>query len=138
MHSCTQCTPDAVRQLASSPLSSYNADAVETRGDLRLTEKPPYVRSLFYVLRIVAGFGIIGLLLFAASRTTRDCTVGLYVYDICSWVWVREQLGLPASKLLRALFLELIGLTLAGGIYVAIRFVLPFWRTGAGSRMDGQ
>ena len=63
-----------------------------------MPEKLPYVRTLIYALRIVAGIFIIALLLYAASRTTRDCTVGLYVFDICSWVWLREQLGLPASK----------------------------------------
>jgi hypothetical protein len=91
-------------------------------------EKVPYVPALIYALRIVAGIFIIALLLYAASRTTRDCTVGLYVFDICSWVWLREQLGLPASKFLRALFLELIGLTLTAGIFLTIRFVFPFWR----------
>jgi hypothetical protein len=87
-----------------------------------------YVRTLVYALRIVAGIFIIALLLYAASRTTRDCTVGLYVFDLCSWVWLREQLGLPASKLLRAVFLELVGLTLTAGIFLTIRFLFPFWR----------
>ena len=93
----------------------------------RALEKPSYARYLLYVLRIVVGTFIVAMLLLAASRTTRDCTVGLYVYDICAWVWLREQLGLPASKFLRALFLELIGLTLTLGIFLTIRFVLPFW-----------
>ena len=102
-----------------------------------MPEKLPYVRTLLYALRIVVGIFIIALLLYAASRTTRDCTVGLYVFDICAWVWLREQLGLPASKLLRAVFLELVGLTLTAGIYLTIRFVLPFWRTGISSNMEG-
>jgi hypothetical protein len=93
-----------------------------------VSEKLPYVRTLIYALRIVAGVFIIALLLYAASRTTRDCTVGLYVFDICSWVWLREQLGLPASKFLRAVFLELVGLTLTAGVLLTIRFVFPFWR----------
>jgi hypothetical protein len=106
---------------------------------LRVPEKLPYLRTLFYALRIIAGIFIIALLLLAASRTTRDCTVGLYVYDICAWVWLREQLGLPASKLLRAVFLELIGLTLTAGIFLTIRFVFPFWRTGTNSiREEGE
>ena len=98
-----------------------------------MPEKLPCVRTLLYALRIVAGIFIIALLLYAAGRTTRDCTVGLYVFDICSWVWLREQLGLPASKLLRAVFLELIGLTLVAGIYLTIRFVFPFWRRSTNS-----
>ncbi len=93
-----------------------------------MPEKVRYVRTLFYALRIVAGIFIVALLLYAASRTTRDCTVGLYVFDLCSWVWLREQLGLPASKFLRAVFLELVGLTLTAGIFLTIRFVFPFWR----------
>jgi hypothetical protein len=93
-----------------------------------VAEKLPYLRTLIYALRVVVGIFIIALLLYAASRTTRDCTVGLYVFDLCSWVWLREQLGLPASKLLRAVFLELVGLTLAGGIFLTVRFVFPFWR----------
>jgi hypothetical protein len=101
-------------------------------------EKHLYVRTLFYALRIVAGIFIIALLLYAASRTTRDCTVGLYVFDICSWVWLREQLGLPASKFLRAVFLELVGLTLTAGFFLTIRFVFPFWRARTSSRMEGE
>jgi len=101
-----------------------------------LPEKPPCLRTLIYALRIVAGVFIIALLLSAASRTTRDCTVGLYVFDICSWVWLREQLGLPANKFLRAVFLELVGLTLTAGIFLTIRFVFPFWRTGTKSKRE--
>jgi len=93
----------------------------------RAPEKPSYVRYLISALRIVAGTFMVAMFLLAASRATRDCTVGLYVYDICAWVWVREHLGLPASKFLRAAFLELIGITLALGIFLTIRFVFPFW-----------
>jgi hypothetical protein len=99
-------------------------------------EKLPYGRTLLDALRIVVGLLIVALLLLAASRTTRDCTVGLYVYDICAWVWLREQLGLPASKLLRAVFLELIGLTLTAGIFLTIRYVFPFWRRGTNSKVE--
>jgi len=93
---------------------------VERRTPLRIT---------VYAARIVAGIFIVALFLMAAGRTTRDCTIGLYVYDICAWVWVREQLGLPASKFLRAALLEIIGLTLTVGIFLTVRFVFPFWRT---------
>ena len=103
-----------------------------------MPEKLPYVRTLIYALRIVAGTFIIALLLYAASRTTRDCAVGLYVFDLCSWVWLREQLGLPSSKFLRAVFLELVGLTLTAGIFLTIRFVFPFWRTSTTSSTEGE
>ena len=91
--------------------------------------KQAQFRTVVSVARIVVGVLLIALFLTAASRTTRDCTVGLYVYDICAWVWVREYLGLPASKFLRAAFLELIGITLALGIFFTLRFVFPFWGT---------
>ena len=102
-----------------------------------MPEKPPYLRTLISALRIIAGIFTVALLLYAASRTTRDCTVGLYVFDICSWVWLREHLGLPANKFLRAVFLELVGLTLAGGIFLTIRFVFPFWPSGTNSNREG-
>jgi hypothetical protein len=86
----------------------------------------------------VAGTFMVAMFLLAASHTTRDCTVGLYVYDICAWVWVREHLGLPASKFLRAAFLELIGLTLALGVFLTIRFVFPFWGRGARARQEAE
>jgi len=113
-------------------------------GQSQVGEKQAHLQTLVYAARIVAGFFIIALCLMAASRTTRDCTVGLYIYDICAWVWVREQLGLPASKFLRAAFLALIGITLTLGIFLAIRFVLPFWgttknpKTQAKNRHTGQ
>ena len=91
------------------PASRSKMDTISTR-------ETRFLRAVTYVLRVIAGLFIIGLLLQAASRTTRDCTVGLYVFDICSWVWLREQLGLPASKFLRAGFLELVGLALTTGI----------------------
>ena len=103
-----------------------------------MSEKLPYLRTFAYALRIVAGILLIALFLEAASRATRDCTVGLYLFDICSWVWVREQLGLPASKFLRALFLELVGLTLTAGIFLTIRFVFPFWPRGTKSSSEAE
>jgi hypothetical protein len=35
-------------------------------------------------------------------------------------------------------FLELIGLTLIAGIYLTIRFVFPFWRSGTNSARKGE
>jgi hypothetical protein len=88
------------------------------------------------VLRIAAGIFIVVSMLHAATLATRDCTVGLYAYDDCLWVWVREHLGLPSSKVLRAGFLELVGLALAAGLYLTIRYVFPPWRR-AGTTVDG-
>ena len=103
-----------------------------------MPEKRSNARIVINTLRIAGGVIIIALLLYAASRMTRDCTVGLYVFDICSWVWVREQLGLPANKLLRAVFLEIAGITLTAGIYLTIRWVFPFWRTRKPPEMGRQ
>ena len=69
-----------------------------------------------------------GFLLYLASRATQDCTIGMLSYDNCWWLWVREQCGLPASKLLRAGFLELVGLLLLGGLILTVRYVFPLWR----------
>jgi len=70
----------------------------------------------------------VGLILFAASRAVRDCPAGPYVYDNCLWLWVREALHLPPSKLLRAATLEVAGLALLAGLYATIRFVFPLGR----------
>jgi len=107
-------------------------------GQSQVAEKQAALRIAVYALRVVVGIFIIALFLMAASRTTRDCTIGLYVYDICAWVWVREQLGLPASKFLRAAFLELIGVTLTLGIFLTIRFVFPFWGTRKSIEAQGK
>lgn len=101
-----------------------------------MPEKRSYARAATHTLRIVAGVLVIALLLHLASRLTRDCTVGLYLFDLCSWVWVREQLGLPANKFLRAGFLEISGITLAAGIYLTLRWVFPFRRAGKSAEMD--
>ena len=91
----------------------------------------PSRRTMVKMLRIFAGVLLIGLIFRTATLATRDCTIGLYVYDDCLWVWIREQLGLPASKFLRAGVLELIGLALLAGLYLTVRFVFPPWRRGA-------
>ena len=107
-------------------------------GQARVAKKQIHHRTVVYALRVVVGIFFIALFLMAASRTTRDCAIGLYVYDICAWVWVRDQLGLPASKFLRAAFLELIGVTLTLGIFFTIRFVLPFWGTRKSIEAQGK
>jgi hypothetical protein len=92
--------------------------------------------AMLKVLRITAGIVFVVSILHAATLATRDCTVGLYAYDDCLWVWVGELLGLPSSKVLRAGFLELVGLALAAGLYLTIRYVFPPWRRAV-TTMDG-
>ena len=75
--------------------------------------------------RILIGIAVICLLLGGASWAVRDCEVAIYMYENCVWLGARDALGLPQSKLLRALFLLAIGLSLLGGIYCAWRFAFP-------------
>jgi hypothetical protein len=75
-------------------------------------------------VRIILGLLVVGLVLYAADLATRDCSVGLYVYDNCMWVAIRTHLGLPASRLLRMALLEVVGLALALILYLAFRYLL--------------
>jgi hypothetical protein len=79
------------------------------------------------VLRVIVGIGLASLILYMASLATQDCTVGLLAYDNCWWIWVREQCGLPASRFLRAGFLELVGLALLAALLLTFRYVFPSW-----------
>jgi hypothetical protein len=81
-------------------------------------------------LRVIAGIGLAGLILRMASLATRDCAVGLFVDDNCWWLWVRDRCGLPASKFLRAGFLELVGLAFLAALFLTFRYVFPPWRSG--------
>jgi hypothetical protein len=79
--------------------------------------------------RIILGLVIVGLVLYGADLATRDCTVGLYVYDNCMWVWMRTHLGLPPSRLLRMVTLEFVGIALASVLYLTFKHVFPSRRT---------
>ncbi len=76
-------------------------------------------------LRFVAGFLLTALLFYAADLAVRDCTSGLYTYDNCLCMWLRERLGLPQGKLWRAAALEVVGLSLLAGLYLTVRYVFP-------------
>ena len=82
------------------------------------------------LFRILIGLFLIALLLAVASWAVRDCQVALYVYENCIWLDVRDVLGLPQSKLLRALLLQGIGLSLLAGIYFTWKYVFPRWAQG--------
>jgi hypothetical protein len=88
-------------------------------------------------LRILAGVVAVGLILYTASRAVRDCPAGPYIYDNCLWLWLREGLRLPQSKLLRAVVLEVVGLALLAGLYMTARFLLWPARTGPAIGSDG-
>jgi hypothetical protein len=95
-------------------------------------------KNLLKVPRVAIGILLSGLLLYSATLATRDCTVGVLVFDNCAWVWMREWLGLPASKLLRAMVLESIGLGIAIGLYLTIRYIFPFWKSKSATRDQTQ
>ena len=76
-------------------------------------------------LRIVAGLILVAVLLYAAPWSTRDCSTVTYSSDNCLWLRVRERLGLPPSRVGRALALELVGLSILGGLYLTVRYVFP-------------
>ncbi len=76
-------------------------------------------------LRYVAGVLLTALLFYAADLAVRDCTSGLYTYDNCLSMWLREHFGLPQGKLWRAAALEVVGLSLLAGLYLTIRYVFP-------------
>ena len=89
-------------------------------------------------LRALTGLTVVGLLLFAASVAVRDCSVGPSVYVNCFWLWLRGELGLPQSKLLRAGALWIVGLALLVGVIVVLRAVFPrgFRASGREERAD--
>ena len=83
------------------------------------------VNTMKRAARITMGMVIVGLVLYAAGWATRDCKVAPYVYDNCMWLGVRSHLGLPASRLLRMVTLEFVGIALASVIYLTITHIFP-------------
>lgn len=81
--------------------------------------------------RVVVGCCLIAGIFYAAELAVRDCPAGLYVYNNCLWLWVRERTGLPESHFLHALILWIVGLILLAGIYLTVRFVFPHARKRA-------
>ncbi len=114
------------RTVADAPEPLWRRRAVRPcSGPENMAIRHPALR----VVSIAAGVVVIGYLLHLATLSTRDCTVGLYIFDNCLWVSISQYMGLPQTKFLRAAALEVVGLALAGGIYAAIRFlILPGWR----------
>ncbi len=78
-------------------------------------------------LRILAGLVLIACLLGTAELAVRDCASGFEAHDNCLWLWLRQRLALPQSKLGRTVTLEFVGLLIVAGLYLIIRFVFPRW-----------
>ncbi len=89
------------------------------------------------LLRILAGVGIFVAVLALAAEAVRDCEVSLLLYENCFWLNVRDAFGLPQSKLLRGLVLQLVGLSLLGAVYFTWKYVLPPRNRKTESRQDG-
>ncbi len=112
---------DDDRSLSSTRFNEYNAASAGHLGAMVRDRRATMPKTL----RTIAGVILIGSLLAAAWLATRTCTADLFVYDSCLWIWARTELGLPASKFLRAAFLELVGLAILAGIYLTFRYVFP-------------
>jgi hypothetical protein len=80
-------------------------------------------------MRIIAGVVLVALALYLASLAVKDCSTGIYAWENCLWLAAREQTGLPPSKFLRALVLEIVGVSLLAGLYLTIRYVFPLQKT---------
>jgi hypothetical protein len=78
-------------------------------------------------LRIILGIVVAGLVLHLADMASHDCRVAFYVYDNCMWLWLRGW-GFPASRFLRMVFFECVGIVLAFALYLTFRYVFPFGR----------
>lgn len=78
--------------------------------------------------RVILGIVVVGLVLHAADLATRDCRVAPYMYDDCMWMALRARLGLPASRFLRMVVLECVGIALAVVLYFTFRYVFPWKR----------
>ena len=86
--------------------------------------------------RFILGCLLVGIILDAAQAVARDCPNGLFVYDNCLWLWVREQAGLPNSRLLHWFILFVVGVVLLCGLYFTIRYVFP--RSKAKKAMESE
>ncbi len=76
-------------------------------------------------IRILATIALTALLLAVAQWAVRDCPVAPLVYENCIWLAARDWLHIPQNKFLRAVVLELVGLTLAAGLYLTWRWAFP-------------
>lgn len=76
-------------------------------------------------IRILVAVALTVLVLLVAQWAVRDCRVAPLVYENCIWLAVRDSLHLPQSKVLRGAVLEIVGLTLAAGLFAIWLCVFP-------------
>jgi len=106
----------------------YNLPLMERAAAAHQTRQALVTQFMQKVFRIILGAALVGLVLYAADLATRDCRLAPYVYDDCMWVWLRTHLGLPASRLLRMVALESVGVVLVLVLYLTFRYIFPFRR----------
>ncbi len=75
-------------------------------------------------VRRLAGVALFAAVAYGIDRAVRDCRVDLGIYENCSWMYVRETLGLPQSKVLRWGTLQCMGLGLLSVLWVGVRLLL--------------
>lgn len=76
-------------------------------------------------MRRLAALAMAAALLAGGDFAVRDCPASPGAVDNCLWLGLRERLGLPASKLLRAGFLEVIGLAILASLLLTFSSVWP-------------
>ena len=84
-------------------------------------------------LRGLAGVLVLGGVAFMVNFATRDCREAVGVWNNCLWIYLRQSLGLGESRLLKAVALEGVGISLVTMIWIALRYLLPtrFFRRGS-------
>ena len=75
------------------------------------------------IVRYIIGLLIIIVIFWAATGATRDCRVSPYLGENCLSLWASHTLGVPFTPLLRSAVLEIVGLMLVVGLYLALRFL---------------
>lgn len=89
-------------------------------------------------LRIFGGTLLTALLLYGANLAVRECKADASTHENCLWLWLRQKLGIPPSRLGRTALLEFVGLALLAGLYLTIRYVFPFWSARRLTKMSGE
>jgi hypothetical protein len=87
--------------------------------------RDPVMLRLVVWLRAAAAAALALILLDAANWAVRDCSTGPGASENCLWLGLRRRFALPASKLLRAGVLEVVGLAILAGLYLTLRYLWP-------------
>lgn len=83
------------------------------------------VSAMIRWMRMIAACALAWALLDVANWAVRDCPTGPNSVDNCLWLRVQRLTGLPASKVLRAGVLEVVGLLILAGLWIVFRYLWP-------------